>query len=680
MKKLFYIHIYSLLALILFSACAKMGSPDGGWYDETPPKVIGASPADKATNVKTKNIKIYFDEFIKIEDAQNKVVVSPPQLEAAEIVGKGKYIDIKLLDSLKENTTYTIDFSDAISDNNEGNPLGNYTYSFSTGEVIDTMEVSGYVLESENLEPIKGILVGLYNNLSDTVFCKEPMLRVSRTDSRGHFVIKGIAPGSYRIYALQDADGDYVFNQKSEKIAFSHDIIVPSSRPDIRQDTTWVDSLHIKSIEQVPYTHFLPDDIVLRAFTETLTDRAFIKSERKEADHFTLYFTYGNEKDGIENPDLLAFWYDPTRTSEAQKVRAYRYKCIVDENGGITIDESVARKEETSRDIIADCLRRLMDQLIIVGDIEDGHEFYKSKGGTPIRVFRDGSGRIAFAGGWQIDHNNKPLAVNPEDIYTKDNGKSYVINGQMPLTTDQSVYLTLDGREEFSKFLDLMDNDGADLFATTVTKNNYTAGMTKKSSKNLKLLDNYNYTIYAPTNNSIQELIDKGLLPTWEDYEAQTDSIWGTEDAAEQAKAIIKDIIVSFVRYHVQDHAIMIGMAPELYDEREQEEGGNKVIVKTPRYENTFETMRRNLETGRFYPVTVNNEGDQMWVQDVRGNKRNVIKTDGLYNRICREYWFKTSGQCYMASDAVVHQIDGVLLTEEMKPWKELLNKNVRRK
>ena len=147
MKKLFYIHIYSLLALILFSACAKMGSPDGGWYDETPPKVIGASPADQATNVKTKNIKIYFDEFIKIEDAQNKVVVSPPQLEAAEIVGKGKYIDIKLLDSLKENTTYTIDFSDAISDNNEGNPLGNYTYSFSTGETIDTMEVSGYVLD-----------------------------------------------------------------------------------------------------------------------------------------------------------------------------------------------------------------------------------------------------------------------------------------------------------------------------------------------------------------------------------------------------------------------------------------------------------------------------------------------------------------------------------------------------
>ena len=374
MKKLFYIHIYSLLALILFSACAKMGSPDGGWYDETPPKVIGASPADQATNVKTKNIKIYFDEFIKIEDAQNKVVVSPPQLEAAEIVGKGKYIDIKLLDSLKENTTYTIDFSDAISDNNEGNPLGNYTYSFSTGETIDTMEVSGYVLESENLEPIKGILVGLYKNLSDTVFCKEPMLRVSRTDSRGHFVIKGIAPGSYRIYALQDADGDYVFNQKSEKIAFSHDLIVPSSRPDIRQDTTWIDSLHIKSIEQVPYTHFLPDEIVLRAFTETLTDRAFIKSERKDADHFTLYFTYGNDKlpeikglnfdatnafvvESSEKRDTVTYWLKDTALVNQDTLRFDMTYLKTDSMG--VLQNSTESLEVLSKDTYAKRMKRL---------------------------------------------------------------------------------------------------------------------------------------------------------------------------------------------------------------------------------------------------------------------------------------------------------------------------------
>ena len=285
---------FYLLVFLLLVSCAKMGQPDGGWFDETPPKVIGASPADGAVNVNQKKINIYFDEFIKLDNPSEKVVVSPPQLEQPEIKGAGRRIEISLVDSLKANTTYTIDFSDAISDNNEGNPMGNYTYSFSTGAAIDTMEVSGHVLESENLEPVKGILVGLYADHADSAFRTKPMLRVSRTDSRGRFVIKGVAPGSYRIYALQDQDGDYKFSQKSEKIAFSHDIIVPSCKPDVRQDTTWVDSLHIKSIDQVDYIHFLPDNIVLRAFTEPLTDRFFLKAERQKANSFTLFFSYGD--------------------------------------------------------------------------------------------------------------------------------------------------------------------------------------------------------------------------------------------------------------------------------------------------------------------------------------------------------------------------------------------------
>ena len=370
-------------------------------------------------------------------------------------------------------------------------------------------------------------------------------------------------------------------------------------------------------------------------------------------------YSYGREnQDGIEAPQVIQFRYDAARKA----TRAYRYECTVDENGEITIDTSKRETEITSSDVLNDMLKRMIDQLIIVGDIEDGHEFYKSKGGTPIRVFRTADGRLAFSGGWQIDHNNKALPVNPGDKYEKKNGNSYVINNQMPLTTDKTVYLTLEGHEEFSKFLELLIHDGADMMAKTVTSNSYEAGMSNKSS-NMRLFDNYNYTVYAPTNSSIQELIDKGLLPTWEDYEAQTDSVWGSEEAALEAQAIIKDIIVSFLRYHIQDHAIMIGMAPE-----------------NDRYENSFETMRRNLETGKFYPLTVNNESGQMWVQDACGNKRNVVKEKGLYNNICREYWFKGTGQCYMASDAIVHQIDGVLLAEEMKPWKELLNKNVRRK
>jgi uncharacterized protein (DUF2141 family) len=313
------------ICLLAFSSCAKMGNPDGGWYDETPPRILGASPDDKSANVHTNKMYIYFNEYIKLTDPTQKVVVSPPQMEMPDIKGAGKRIIIDLKDSLKENTTYTVDFSDAISDNNEDNPLGNFTYSFSTGEEIDTMEVSGYVVEAENLEPIKGILVGLYDNLEDSVFRKEPFQRVSRTDSRGRFVIKGIKPGNYRVYALMDADGDYRYTQKSEKIAFNREVIVPSCKPDIRQDTLWRDSLRIDSIIRVPYTHFLPDDIVLRAFSVPQTDRMLLKSERKLANQFSFIYSYGDsilpvlrglnfdEKDAFvmeanEKKDTLTYW------------------------------------------------------------------------------------------------------------------------------------------------------------------------------------------------------------------------------------------------------------------------------------------------------------------------------------------------------------------------------------
>ena len=286
------------LCIIIMTAvmsCARMGQPDGGWYDETPPSVIGASPADGATNVKAHKISILFDEFVKIDNATEKVVVSPPQAEMPEIKSAGKKIEVELKDSLRANTTYTIDFSDAISDNNEGNPLGNYAYTFSTGDRIDTLQISGHVLEAQNLEPIKGILVGLYSDKSDSAFISSPMIRIARTDSRGQFVIKGVAPGSYRIYALEDMDGDYKFSQKSEKIAFTTDTIVPSTMADTRQDTLWLDSLRIKSISRVGYTRFTPDNIVLKAFTEPLTDRYLVKSERQEADRFTFFFSYGSD-------------------------------------------------------------------------------------------------------------------------------------------------------------------------------------------------------------------------------------------------------------------------------------------------------------------------------------------------------------------------------------------------
>ena len=300
--------LYIIGVIVLLSSCARMGRPDGGWYDETPPHVIASTPADRSTDVSAKKVNIYFDEFIKLENASEKVVVSPPQLEQAEIKATGKKISVLLKDSLKPNTTYTIDFSDAIKDNNEGNPMGNYTYSFSTGTHIDTLEVAGMVLAAQNLEPVKGILVGLYAEFADSCFQKQPMLRVARADSRGHFVIKGVAPGAYRIYALNDQDGDYRFSQKSEQIAFSHDTIHPSFCDAMRQDTLWLDSLHIKDIKRTGYTRFTPDDIVLRAFEHVQTDRFFLKAERQQPNSFSLIFSYGSER----QPELTPLNFSST--------------------------------------------------------------------------------------------------------------------------------------------------------------------------------------------------------------------------------------------------------------------------------------------------------------------------------------------------------------------------------
>ena len=288
--------LISLFSFLFFASCARMGSPDGGWYDDAPPRVVSSSPADGGVDVSPKKVVINFNEFIKLENAQEKVIVSPPQLEQAEIKAAGKRIIVELKDSLKENTTYTIDFSDAITDNNEGNPMGNYTFSFSTSDHIDTMEVSGYVLNAEDLEPVKGMLVGLYPyDVPDSVFHTEAMMRVSRTNGSGQFTVKGVAPGKYRAFALNDVDGDFVFGQKSEVIAFSRDSIVPSWKPDTRQDTVWRDSLHIANILRTPYTHFLPDDVTLLCFQEPQTDRYLLKSERPAPEKIALYFTYGHD-------------------------------------------------------------------------------------------------------------------------------------------------------------------------------------------------------------------------------------------------------------------------------------------------------------------------------------------------------------------------------------------------
>lgn len=317
--------VLSLLTALLLAACASIGRPDGGPYDEDPPVLVSALPALYATGVTEGKIEILFDENVKLQNAFEKVVVSPPQSQMPEIKSNGKRVSVELFDTLMPGTTYSIDFSDAIVDNNEGNPYENFTYVFSTGESVDTLAVSGTVLNAEDLEPIQGMIVGIHSSLDDSAFTKRPFERVSRTDSRGRFSIKGIAPGKYRVFALADANQNNMFDQKSEKIAFMETTVSPFATEAFRPDTIWRDSLTIDTIRSVRYTRFQPDDIVLRAFAEEMKMQYLVKNPREEHHLFNLYFAAANEQmpkvEGVgfsmegqylleasEGMDSLTFW------------------------------------------------------------------------------------------------------------------------------------------------------------------------------------------------------------------------------------------------------------------------------------------------------------------------------------------------------------------------------------
>ncbi len=291
-------------------SCANMSRPDGGPYDETPPVFLGGNPAPGALNVSKQKMELSFDEIIQVDKVTEKVVVSPPQKEMPEIKASGRKVHINLKDSLLPNTTYTIDFSDAIVDNNERNPLNNFSYAFSTGETIDSLQISGILLEASNLEPVTGMLVGVHRNLDDTAFQKTPLERIARSDAWGRFTIRNLAPGQYQLFALGDIDRDYQFANPTENIAFLDSLVTPWCEVKQHTDTIWrdsltlgkvtidnlpidslvTDSLAIDTIIHFNHTHFYPNDILLSVFNEGFQNQYLDKSERKDRRRLDLYF------------------------------------------------------------------------------------------------------------------------------------------------------------------------------------------------------------------------------------------------------------------------------------------------------------------------------------------------------------------------------------------------------
>lgn len=286
--------LWSLTAILL-AACANMGRPEGGPRDELPPEFVRSNPAPGSTGVKTKRLTAFFNENIQLEDAFSKVVVSPAQKTPPAISANGHRLTVEFRDTLLPNTTYTIDFADAIKDLNEGNILDGFALDFSTGDSIDSLRISGMVLKAENLEPAQGMLVGVYSNLSDTAITTLPFERIARTNQYGHFTIRNLKEGVYRIFAVNDVNRDYHWD-RSEDIAFYDTLIVPTVERIEVTDTLFA-SDGSDSLVRRDGVRFLPNDILLSWFN--VGYKSSYITDYKREDKRRIKFTFGAPADSL---------------------------------------------------------------------------------------------------------------------------------------------------------------------------------------------------------------------------------------------------------------------------------------------------------------------------------------------------------------------------------------------
>lgn len=295
--------IYTLTIVALICSCANRGYPEGGPKDETAPQIVKEEPYSYSTDFKQNKLRIYFNEYIQVKDANSNLMVSPPLKKKPTVSNRGKYIVVDFSrDTLKENTTYNVDFGTSIVDNNESNPLGFYRYVFSTGPEIDTMEMGGQVIDAESGEPLLKVLVALYKNHADSAAVNELPSYVALTDSSGHFRFTNIQDTLYRLVAFEDASSDYIYLPESENVGFIDTLIKPVVYPAIRIDSTFkiikdtikegviVDTTVVDSIKEISYYAYGPADLSVRLFTEEKTQNYMESPKRTERENITTIF------------------------------------------------------------------------------------------------------------------------------------------------------------------------------------------------------------------------------------------------------------------------------------------------------------------------------------------------------------------------------------------------------
>ncbi|MDR2359291.1 MAG: Ig-like domain-containing protein [Prevotellaceae bacterium] len=227
-EKIAYGLAAAVFLLFLCSRCANtQAGPSGGPKDTIPPVLLKTTPKTNATYFAGKKIELAFDEYIALKEISKNVVMSPPSLRKPLVQRRGRNIQVVFQDTLWQNKTYTIDFGNALADNNEGNLYPPYKFVFSTGGVIDSMAFTGVVRDAYTLDPVENTAVMLYENLSDSAVYKELPIAIARTDSWGYFSLQNIAPQAYHMYALEDKNSNYRYDPGNEKIAFLDTLVIP---------------------------------------------------------------------------------------------------------------------------------------------------------------------------------------------------------------------------------------------------------------------------------------------------------------------------------------------------------------------------------------------------------------------------------------------------------------------
>ncbi|WP_346883202.1 Ig-like domain-containing protein [uncultured Algibacter sp.] len=286
--------------------CANRGTPDGGPKDVTPPTIVKSEPENYSTNFNGKEIKIYFDEYIKIKDLQKQLIISPPMKTQPDITPLGsasKYITIKIYDTLQPNTTYAFNFGNSITDNNEGNPYPYYRYVLSTGNYIDSLNVKGNIVDALKKQPETFVNVALYevdSTFTDSIIYKDVPKYITNTlDSVTTFSIENIKSGKYMLMALKDGNGDNKFQQKTDQVAFHKNYI------EVPTDSTYTLRLFSENLDfKATRPKLLSGEKIAFGYEGDYKDMAIKMRSETPAE-----FEYRITKD--PKTDSLNYWYKP---------------------------------------------------------------------------------------------------------------------------------------------------------------------------------------------------------------------------------------------------------------------------------------------------------------------------------------------------------------------------------